>query len=60
VEQLTRTGVFPVAWRGAIDTILEEGKQCPKKQRCMVKRIFERLRAEHDYLGGYVFAKLHL
>src|SRR6516225_7639777 len=44
-------------WQGVIDAILSEDKQRPKKQRHTAKRIFERLRAEHSYLGGYTIVK---
>lgn len=44
-------------WQGVIDAILEEDKQRPKKQRHTAKRIFERLRAEHSYPGGYTIVK---
>jgi transposase len=40
-----------------IDAILEEDKQRPRKQRHTAKRIFERLRAEHSYMGGYTIVK---
>jgi len=36
-----------------IDAILESDKTAPPKQRHTAKRIFERLRIEHGYLGGY-------
>ena len=35
-----------------IHEILEEDKQSPPKQRHTIKRIFDRLRTEHDYDGG--------
>ena len=44
-------------WQGVIDAILEDDKQRPKKQRHTAKRIFERLRAEHGYSGGYTIVK---
>jgi transposase len=44
-------------WQGVIDAILEEDKQRPKKQRHTAKRIFERLRAEQGYTGGYTIVK---
>ena len=44
-------------WQGVIDAILEEDKQRPRKQRHTAKRIFERLRAEHGYTGGYTIVK---
>ena len=42
---------------GVIDRILEEDKGAPKKQRHTAKRIFERLRAEHGFRGGYTIVK---
>ncbi len=36
-----------------IDAILESDKMAPAKQRHTAKRIFERLRDEHGFLGGY-------
>jgi transposase len=44
-------------WQGVIDAILEDDKQRPRKQRHTAKRIFERLRAEHAYTGGYTIVK---
>ena len=44
-------------WLGVIDAILEDDKNHPKKQRHTAKRIFERLRAEHAYTGGYTIVK---
>ena len=44
-------------WQGVIDAILEEDKQRPRKQRHTAKRIFDRLRAEHGYTGGYTIVK---
>jgi transposase len=44
-------------WLGGIDALLEEDQQRPKKQRHTAKRIFERLRAEHGYPGGYTIVK---
>lgn len=44
-------------WQGVIDAIPEEDKQRPKKQRHTATRIFERLRAEHSYTGGYTIVK---
>ena len=40
-----------------IDAILEDDKQRPRKQRHTAKRIFDRLRAEHAYAGGYTIVK---
>jgi len=45
------------AWQGLIDVILTEDKQRPKKQRHTARRIFERLKAEHAYPGGYTIVK---
>ena len=45
------------AWVGAIDRILEEDKARGKKQRHTAKRIFERLRDEHSFTGGYTIVK---
>ena len=45
------------AWVGAIDQILEDDKALGKKQRHTAKRIFERLRDEHSYTGGYTIVK---
>ena len=42
---------------GHIDKILEEDKPLPKKQRHTSKRIFERLRDEHDFTGGLTIVK---
>ena len=44
-------------WLGVIDAILEDDKNQPKKQRHTAKRIFDRLRAEHAYTGGYTIVK---
>jgi transposase len=44
-------------WQGVIDAILADDKQRPRKQRHTAKRIFERLRAEHGYTGGYTIVK---
>src|SRR5277367_708492 len=44
-------------WQGAIDAILEEDKNRPRRQRHTAKRIFERLREEHKYTGGYTIVK---
>jgi transposase len=44
-------------WVGVIDAILEEDKQRPAKQRHTAKRIFDRLRAEHAFTGGYTIVK---
>jgi transposase len=40
-----------------IDAILETDKSAPVKQRHTAKRIFERLRDEHGFGGGYTIVK---
>ncbi len=40
-----------------IDAILEADKTAPPKQRHTALRIFERLKAEHGYAGGYTGVK---
>jgi len=44
-------------WVGVIDAILEEDQTQPAKQRHTAKRIFDRLRAEHAFPGGYTIVK---
>ena len=44
-------------WLGVIDAILEEDKTQPAKQRHTAKRIFERLKTEHGFSGGYTIVK---
>ncbi len=44
-------------WLGVIDAILEQDQSQPKKQRHTAKRIFDRLRSEHGYTGGYTIVK---
>ena len=44
-------------WVGVIDAILEDDKSKPTKQRHTAKRIFDRLRAEHAFPGGYTIVK---
>ena len=44
-------------WLGVIDAILEDDKQRPPKQRHTSKRIFERLKEEHGFTGGYTIVK---
>ena len=43
-----------VAW---IHEVLEQDKQEPKKQRHTAKRIFDRLKEERGYTGGYTMVK---
>ena len=40
-----------------IDAIFEQDQTQPKKQRHTAKRIFDRLREEHGYTGGYTIVK---
>ena len=42
---------------GVIEAILAADTQAPPKQRHTAKRIFERLKAEHGYGGGYTTVK---
>jgi ribosomal protein S14 len=44
-------------WLGVIDTILDDDKQRPAKQQHTAKRIFERLKEEHGFTGGYTIVK---
>ena len=44
-------------WLGVIDAILEDDKLRPVKQRHTAKRIFERLKEEHGFTGGYTIVK---
>ena len=44
-------------WLGVIDAILNDDKQRPAKQRHTSKRIFERLKEEHQFTGGYTIVK---
>ena len=44
-------------WLGVIDAILEDDKQRPARQRHTAKRIFDRLREEHRFTGGYTIVK---
>ena len=44
-------------WMGVIDAILEEDQTKPAKQRHTAKRIFDRLREEHAFPGGYTIVK---
>ena len=44
-------------WVGIIDQILEDDKSQPKKQRHTAKRIWDRLKAEHGFRGGYTVVK---
>ena len=43
-----------------IDAILEADRAAPPKQRHTAKRIYDRLRAEHGFTGGYTIIKDYL
>jgi transposase len=43
-----------------IDAILEADRPAPVKQRHTAKRIFERVRDEHGFVGGYTVVKDHV
>ncbi len=43
-----------------IDAILEADRDAPMKQRHSAKRIFDRLRDEHGFTGGYTVVKDHV
>ena len=43
-----------------IEAILEADRTAPVKQRHTAKRIFERLRDEHGFAGGYTAVKDHV
>ena len=40
-----------------IDALLEADRSAPPKQRHTAKRIYDRLRAEHGFAGGYTIVK---
>ena len=44
-------------WLGVIDQILVDDQTQPKKQRHTAKRIWDRLKAEHGFAGGYTAVK---
>ena len=44
-------------WLGVIDQILVDDQTQPKKQRHTAKRIWDRLKAEHAFGGGYTVVK---
>ena len=44
-------------YKGVIDRILEDDERAPRKQRHTAKRIFDRLKAEHGFEGGYTIVK---
>jgi transposase len=44
-------------WVGVIDAILQEDRERPRKQRHTAKRIYQRLKEEHGFGGGYTIVK---
>ena len=44
-------------WLGVIDQILKDDEERPKKQRHTAKRIWDRLKEEHGFTGGYTIVK---
>jgi transposase len=44
-------------WIGVIDQILKDDESRPKKQRHTAKRIWDRLKDEHGFTGGYTIVK---
>jgi transposase len=44
-------------WLGTIDAILDADKKVPAKQRHTAKRIFEWLKQEYGFTGGYTIVK---
>jgi transposase len=48
------------AFVGVIDAMLEEDKTRPAKQRHTAKRVWERLKEEHQFTGGYTIVKDYL
>ena len=47
-------------WVGVIDAILEDDKVRPAKQRHTATRVWERLKEEHQFTGGYTIVKDYL
>jgi transposase len=47
-------------WLVVIDAILADDKARPVKQRHTAKRIFDRLREEHGFTGGYTIVKAYV
>src|SRR3989304_4885741 len=44
-------------WVGGIDAILQEDRERPRKQRHTARRIYQRLRDEQGFGGGYTIVK---
>jgi transposase len=53
------TGARPKldAWVGSIEQILEQDPTRPRKQRHTAKRIFDWVKEEHGFTGGYSIVK---
>ena len=47
----------PDGYTEIIDTWLEGDREVHRKQRHTAKRVFERLREEHGFTGGYTIVK---
>ena len=45
------------AFTGIVDQILIDDRECPRKQRHTAQRIFDRLRDEYAFTGGYTIVK---
>ena len=45
---------------GVIEAMLQGDRQAPPKQRHTAQRIFDRLRAEHGYAGGYTQVRAYV
>jgi len=54
-KPIERTKLGP--WLGIIDQVLSDDQSQPKKQRHTAKRIWDRLKAEHAFGGGYTVVK---
>ena len=57
-QPVTRPKLGP--WVGVIDAILEDDKTRPAKQRHTAKRVWDRLKEEHQFTGGYTIVKDYL
>ncbi len=48
------------SWLGVVNQILADDESKPKKQRQMAKRIYERLKEEHEFSDGYTIVKAYV
>ena len=55
VQERSRPKLGPYV--GVVERILQEDQERPSKQRHTAKRIYERLKAEHGFTGGYTIVK---